>query len=299
MTDSPAILCAGSALWDIIARTEWMLKPGHDVPGRITRQLGGVALNVALALAARGRRPGLLSAIGPDPSGERLIAAATGAGIHCEHILRTGERTDSYLAIEDARGEVFGAVADCASLERHGTEVLAPLRDGRLGSVAEPYGGCLVVDGNFPQELLDALRRDPALAAAQLALVPASPGKATRLASIMLAPRARLYVNRIEAEILLGQTYATAREAAAALQIRGAAEVVVTDSARPAAAAGPGYLLTCAPPQITARTTTGAGDAFLAAHLDLATSGADPQAALDGAVTAAAAHVSGGDFENV
>lgn len=290
MSDLP-ILCAGSALWDIIARTDRTLKPGFDVPGRITRQMGGVALNVALALAARGAAPVLLSAVGRDAQGDRLLASATAAGVNCTCVARIEEPTDAYLAIEDSQGEVFGAVADCASLERRGDEVLAPLRDGRLGSEQAPIRATVVIDGNFPQAILDDLASDAALAAAHLALVPASPGKAERLRKAMRHPASTLYVNRIEAQILCRATFASAAEAAAALCDEGAARAIVTDSHRPAAEASGSGIWTATPPEVTARTTTGAGDAFLAAHLAADTDPANPQAALDKAVAAAAAHV--------
>ncbi|NNU80722.1 kinase [Halovulum dunhuangense] len=292
MTDTLPILCAGSALWDIIARTDRRMRPGFDVPGKISRQLGGVALNVALALARREAPVALLSAVGEDAEGAALLAEAALAGIDCTHVARTADPTDSYLAIEDPLGEVFGAVADCALLERQGAAVLSPLLDGRLGSAAAPWAGGLVVDGNFPQGLLDPLADAPAYRAARIALVPASPGKAGRLARAMTHPGSTLYVNRIEAEILCEAPLPGAAEAAEALLARGAARVVVTDSHRPAAAADADGLLTCQPPQVTARTTTGAGDAFLAAHLDASRRGADPRAALEAAVAAAAAHIS-------
>ncbi|WP_232823055.1 PfkB family carbohydrate kinase [Oceanibium sediminis] len=291
MTKEPQILCAGSALWDIIARTDRTLKPGFDVPGRITRQMGGVALNVALALAARGVAPVLLSAVGLDPQGDRLLASATAAGVNCTNVARISEPTDAYLAIEDSQGEVFGAVADCASLERRGEEVLTPLRDGSLGSEAAPSNSTIVFDGNFPQAILDALPDDPAFAAAHLALVPASPGKAERLRKAMRHPNSTLYVNRIEAEILCRADFTSAALAARALLREGAARVIVTDSHRPAAAAQGDHLWTAAPPSVTAHTTTGAGDAFLAAHLSAEPHAATQQEALDAAVAAAAAHV--------
>lgn len=291
MTDLP-ILCAGSALWDIIARTERSLKPGFDVPGHITRQLGGVALNIALALATRGAPVALLSSVGKDPAGDRLIDMAMAAGIGCDMVLRTEEPTDTYLAIEDGIGEIFGAVADCAALERYSDSVLAPLHDGRLGSADAPWSGTLIIDGNFPAEALTRLPHDPAFSAARLALVPASPGKAERLALALHHPNATLYVNRIEAEILCQRRLADAAEAALAVRALGAAHAVVTDGARAAAYAGPGDAHgTALPPKVEARTTTGAGDAFLAAHLDAIRMGADDADALATATRAAAAHV--------
>jgi sugar/nucleoside kinase (ribokinase family) len=64
---TPDILCIGSVLWDIIGRSPASMRLGSDVPGRITRLPGGVAMNIAMTLARFGMRPALLSAIGRAP----------------------------------------------------------------------------------------------------------------------------------------------------------------------------------------------------------------------------------------
>ena len=50
----PDILCIGSVLWDVIGRTASHMAPGSDLPGRIARVPGGVALNIAATLAGWG-----------------------------------------------------------------------------------------------------------------------------------------------------------------------------------------------------------------------------------------------------
>jgi sugar/nucleoside kinase (ribokinase family) len=285
------ILCAGAALWDIIARAGAPLHSGADVPGRIERRMGGVALNVALALAGHGARPALLTALGRDSQGDRLVAALEARGVDCAHVTRTGDPTDTYLAVEDAEGELFAAVADCAGLERAGEAVLAPLRDGRLGDAARPWPGTLVIDGNLPEAVLAGLAGDPAFAAARLAFVPASPGKAARLGCALGLGRAVLYVNRREAEVITGEEFPDAAAAAEALVARGAARAVVTDGGRMACAAGPEGAVRLTPPPV-AGGVTGAGDAFLAAHLAAEARGLGPGAALEAAVGAAAQHIS-------
>jgi sugar/nucleoside kinase (ribokinase family) len=289
---SGAVLCVGAALWDVVARAGRPLGPGSDVPGRIARQPGGVALNVALALAARGARPVLLAAVGRDTAGEALIAAASARGVDCAHALRHEGPSDAYVAIEDAAGEVFAAVADCAALERAGPAVLDPLRDGRLAAPGAPWTGAAVIDGNLPAATLAEVAALPALAPARLAFVPASPGKADRLAPVLAARRGAIYLNRTEAEGALGRGFPDSAAAALALRGLGLAEAVVTDGPAPASHAGPHGLVTRAPRPVATRSLTGAGDAFLAAHLAAVAAGRDPEAALAEALDASARHIS-------
>ncbi|HFQ15736.1 MAG TPA: kinase, partial [Rhodobacteraceae bacterium] len=60
MKDKVDILCIGSVLWDVIGRSPGRLAPGADVPGRISRLPGGVAMNIAMMLARFGLTPALL-----------------------------------------------------------------------------------------------------------------------------------------------------------------------------------------------------------------------------------------------
>lgn len=288
------VLCIGAVLWDVIGRSPSRMGPGADVPGRIRHIPGGVALNVAAALAARGQAAAVLGTIGLDPEGEALLAAVRAMGVGTDWVHRDPRLlTDTYMAIEDTHG-LIAAIADAHSLEQAGEAVLAPLRDGRLGSTDTPWRGPVVVDGNLTTAQLSAIAIDPALAAADLRVVPASPGKADRLAPLIGPPHVTLYLNRAEAETLAGRPCATASQAAAAVIARGAARVLVTDGERPAACAARDQpVLTSTPPHVTIARVTGAGDCFLAAHLAAEAAGKDRTAALAAAVAAAAAHVSG------
>lgn len=295
MSAALPVLCLGAVLWDVIGRSPAPMGPGADVPGRIRHQPGGVALNVAAALAARGRAAAVLGAVGTDPEGAALIDAARALGVGVDWVHRDPARpTDAYMAIEDSEG-LIAAIADAHSLEAAGEAVLAPLRDGRLSSAAAPWRGLVVVDGNLTTAQLAAIAADPALARADLRVVPASPGKAERLAPLIGPDHVTLYLNRAEAETLAGHPCAGAAEAAAAVVARGAARVLVTDGARPAACAarGAAEVLTRQPPPVTIARVTGAGDCFLAAHLLAEEQGADRATALDAAIAAAAAHVAG------
>lgn len=289
MTRTADVLCIGAMLWDVIGRAPRRMAPGADVPGRIRHLPGGVALNVAVALARWGLAPAVLSAVGRDPEGEALIAEAGRLGVLTDRLTRdTGLPTDCYMGIEDSEG-LIAAIADAHSLEQAGAAILAPLD-------ALNWAGPVVLDGNLTQDLLDVIARDPRLARADLRVVPASPGKAERLEPLIAARRGCFYLNRLEAEILAGRACPDAASAAEAVVARGAARVLVTDGPNPAAEAiAGGITLTHRPPVVTVARVTGAGDCFLAAHLAAELNTQPRDAALARAVEASAAHVSGKD----
>lgn len=293
LKNPPDILCIGAVLWDIIGRSQRTMKAGHDVPGHITRLPGGVALNIAMTLAGMGMRPAALCAVGRDGAGDDLMAACAALGVDMGFAHRSCDTTDIYMAIEGANG-LIAAIADAHSLERAGDAILAPLIDGRLGSIKAPYSGVIALDGNLTTDLLAHIAQSAAFSAADLRLAPASPGKAERLAPLLAHPRATLYVNLIEANILCAAAHDTAASAAAALVARGAQRVLVTDGGNPCALAGQGMdPITAQPPRISPKRITGAGDTFMAAHIAAERRGLAGASALDAALTVSAAYVSG------
>ncbi len=289
----PDILCIGSVLWDVIGHSPSHMAPGADVPGRITRQPGGVALNIALTLTRFSLTPALLTVLGRDREGRELAAACTARGLVMDHAHLSGDLpTDRYMAIEAANGLV-AAIADARSLEAAGAQILAPLRKGPLATTAAPWEGPIALDGNLTEALLGEIATDPAFARADLRIAPASPGKAARLLPLISHPRATFYLNREEAGILCAQDFPDAARAAEALKARGAHRVVVTDGAAPCALRDGEGLLTLAPPEVPVARVTGAGDTFMAAHIAAEIHGRGRRAALRSALGAAARHVSG------
>ena len=290
----PDILCIGSVLWDVIGRSHLPLRFGQDMPGRITRLPGGVAMNIAVTLAHHGLAPAILTAIGRDREGDDLIAACTQLRLITDYVYRSDDLpTDRYMAIEGANG-LIAAIADAHSLEAAGDKILRPLLDDRLGSLAAPWPGMIALDGNLTGALLSDIAHHPAFARADLRLAPASPGKAERLAPLLRHPNATLYVNLEEARLLTQTEAATAPEAALALLARGAHRVLVTDGGHASADARQGAsVISLQPPRVPVVRVTGAGDTFMAAHIMAERKGASREAALQSALHAAAAHVSG------
>ncbi len=291
MTDLPPILCIGAALWDVIGRSPAPMRLGADVAGRMTRQPGGVALNIAMALARQGQRPALLAAIGRDMMGAALVAELDARGVATAYLHRADELpTDAYMAIEDANG-LIAAIADTQSMEAAGLRLTDPLRDGRLGTEAAPFTGMIALDGGLTGSQLHELSTDPVLAQADLRVVPSSNGKAGRLRPFLTRPGTAFYVNLEEAGLLCDQPFTTTPDAARAMLARGAARVLVTGGAAPATDADAHDLITRAPPAVQPRRVTGAGDTFMAAHMAAEHAGQSRAQALKHALQIAADHV--------
>ena len=293
MTKPADILCIGSVLWDVIGRSASAMRQGSDVPGRITRLPGGVAMNIAMTLARFGLRPALLTAIGRDAEGDELVAACAARGMVTDLIYRSDDLpTDRYMAVEGANG-LIAAIADAHSLEAAGPKILTPLSDGRLGTQSAPYTGPIALDGNLTLDLLSSIAESPFFAASDLRVAPASPGKAERLLPFVTGGRGTLYVNLEEAGLLCQQRFTSSRAAAEGLLAKGAARVLVTNGGEDATEGRPDGLLSRTPAKVLVTRVTGAGDTFMAAHIASDIRGLAPDAALDTALQSAAAYVSG------
>ncbi|MFQ3253722.1 PfkB family carbohydrate kinase [Loktanella salsilacus] len=293
MNQTPDILCIGSVLWDVIGRTASHMRTGSDVPGRITRLPGGVAMNIAMTLKRFGLQPALLTVIGRDTEGDELIAESQNMGLNCDFLYRSDDLpTDVYMAIEAANG-LIAAIADAHSLEAAGDKILRAMSDGRLGTAEAPYAGLIALDGNLTDDLLRIIAASPLFAAADLRVAPASPGKAERLLALLGHPSATLYVNLEEAGLLCQTHFDDSASACTALLERGAYRVLVTDGGRAASEGTAGDVITAHPPAVLVTRVTGAGDTFMAAHIASERQGLDRPAALARALDAAATYVSG------
>ena len=287
------IICIGSVLWDIIGRSSSHMRAGSDVPGRITRLPGGVAMNIAMTLRRFGMTPTLLTTIGRDEEGEELMSACMRLGMVADHIYRSDDLpTDRYMAVEGANG-LIAAIADAHSLEAVGDKILRPLADGRLGSPKAPFAGLIALDGNLTEALLGDIVKSPLFTKADLRVAPASPGKAERLLPLLGREGTTIYMNKEEAGLLTHQRPDTAAQAAEHLLALGAKRVLVTDGGQNAADASADGVIVAQPPSVLVTRVTGAGDTFMAAHIAAEAAGQTRANALDAALQAAADYVSG------
>ena len=293
MQKPPEILCIGSVLWDVIGRSTQAMQAGSDVPGRVTRLPGGVAMNIAMTLRRFDLRPALLSVVGQDSEGIELIRKAEALDLNMNFLYRSEDLpTDQYLAIEGSNG-MIAAVADAHSLEAVGDKILAPLENGLLGTAERPFEGLIALDGNLTVALLAQIAASPLFTKCDLRIAPASPGKAERLLPLLGHKGATLYVNVEEAELLCQQSFSDAQVAAQTLVARGSNRVLVTHGPKVAALADSQVCVLAAPPAVLPSRVTGAGDTFMAAHIAAELRGLRGVKALQSASNSAAAYVAG------
>ncbi|HEC23623.1 MAG TPA: ribokinase [Chloroflexi bacterium] len=118
MDERGYVLVIGAANLDIKGQPDVALVRGSSIPGRIRTSLGGVARNIAENLARLEVETVLLTAVGDDEVGERILGHAAGSGIDIsEALVVEGERTGAYMALLRKNGALDVALDDMAILQ--------------------------------------------------------------------------------------------------------------------------------------------------------------------------------------
>ena len=143
---------------DIAGHSRAALLRGDSNPGEIEFSPGGVARNVAENLARLGRpsrRVHLISAVGADDFGRRLITATQASGVDVGLVgVFEDARTATCLALQGPNGDMALAVNDMAILARLSVAHLTPFK-----AVLE-NAACTVLDCNLSAEALRWLLED-------------------------------------------------------------------------------------------------------------------------------------------
>jgi pseudouridine kinase len=148
--DGP-ILVIGSASLDIIGRASGQINYATSNPGVVRSSLGGSARNIAENLARLGMQAILISAVGDDPEGERVLGETAKAGVGVDYCLRLeGQRTGAYLAVLDDQGALHLGLDDMPTIASITRDHL------RACSHLFKQAAALVVDANLPPKSLAA-----------------------------------------------------------------------------------------------------------------------------------------------
>jgi pseudouridine kinase len=192
-----SVLCMGGCVIDRVGETADARERLHTSNiGRMRSSLGGVARNVAENLARLGIDVRMLSLVGDDPEGARVLSESSQGGIDMRLVGRSSEAaTASYTAIFNGEGELVIGLADMAIFER----ITADSIRGGLASFAAD--GFLFADANLPPAVLQAVAETKG--SRILASVPVSIQKLARLIPILDAIDI-LFLNLYEARALFG-----------------------------------------------------------------------------------------------
>ena len=263
MDIKPKILCIGSILWDIIGYSITPLARGDDKEGIISKQPGGVAMNLAVRLSKYGITPAIISALGDDTEGLELIEICKKHSIIYDDILVCPKRrTDFYMAIEDPDGVAL-AIADTRLLTENKRKVLNPLISGRYKNWNSP----IILDSNLSSEVLEELRYNSAFKNSDFRLAPGSPSKVDRLIMFLTHSGSSIYLNLKEANYILRKTFQSSVDAALEILSYGLNSVLVTNGERTACFAQGNELIKLKPPTVKVSKLTGAGDVLMATHI--------------------------------
>ncbi len=179
--DGP-VLVIGAAGVDIVGRLRGELRSKTSTPAVIRSSYGGVARNVAENLVRLGQPVNLISVVGEDDEGDRLLQGLVAAGVNPERVLRTSQYvTNSYLAIIDSQGELQFALDDMRAINCLTPQFI------REQAALFKEASILFVDANLPK---DTLRTVMSLARRAHLPICADP------TSVSLAVRLRPYLSR-------------------------------------------------------------------------------------------------------
>jgi len=182
LADRPVLVIGGAGV-DIVGRLEADIQPGTSSPAKIRSSFGGVARNVAENLARLGQGVNLITVVGEDDPGERLLRTTAEAGVNVEAVMRTGRHpTGSYIAVVNDKGEFLYGLDDMRAMEALTSEYMRQHQD--LFSEAS----LLFIDANIPK---NTLRTVMSLARKAKLPVCADPTSST------LAPRLQRYLPRL------------------------------------------------------------------------------------------------------
>jgi len=148
----PYVLVIGAASIDSKGRAGGPLTLGTSTPGKVRVTVGGVARNVAENLTRLGVEAVLLSAIGQDGSGKRILNNAAEVGLNTDFCLITTEgHTSAYLAVLDENGNLVMSVDDMSVLACITPQIIEQRRD--LIKKAQ----LVVLDSNLSQPTINTV----------------------------------------------------------------------------------------------------------------------------------------------
>lgn len=147
-TKQDYVVVIGGANVDILGMPFDGLTPHDSAPGELKYTSGGVGRNITENLARLGVNVKFITAFGKDANGDRLKGELEALGVDVSYSLTLAdENTSTYICLNDNRGEMQYALSDMRILDRLDEEFFADKFD--VINVAK----CVVLDTNLGEIL--------------------------------------------------------------------------------------------------------------------------------------------------
>jgi pseudouridine kinase len=235
--------------------------------GEVRISLGGVGRNIAENLARLGRPTRLISVVGDDLYGRRILEEAAAIGLDMRDSIVLRDRpTSTYLCIMDESRDMAVAINHMDSIEAMTVDYLQARR-----GIIENAQVC-VLDTNLPEPVLDYLL-SAYPSRPDFFLDPVSASKAARVRG-RIGRFHTIKPNRLEAEVLSGlpiRGEGDLERCAQVLHSQGVRRIFISLGPDGVFASEPGRSWRIPNHEVAIVNATGAGDAFMAglayAHL--------------------------------
>lgn len=258
----PRVIGIGAANVDVHAQSRKGIVMRDSNPSYMATSVGGVTRNILENLARQGVSVALLSAIGDDVYGEKIVRDSTAAGIDLSHVwVKHGAVSSTYIAILDERGDMLLGMSDMRIIEDLPNAYL----DENAGLLRDAEA--IVCDACLPLAFLDHLVSHAA-GNTPVLIDPVSTAYARQMAHIA-GKFAAIKPNEMELSILSGlptDTEAEMERACEALLKRGTKRIAVSRGEKGCyyADADGNRIFRALRPVSQMVNATGAGDAFMA-----------------------------------
>lgn len=150
VSDNPYICIVGGANMDIQGFPNSNLILEDSNPGKVSISMGGVGRNIGENLTRMGAETRLISAVGDDVYGHKILDEARKIGLDMnDSIVMNGANTSTYLSILDETGDMKVAIAHMDIFDKISIDFIKSKKE-----IIENSKLC-ILDTNIPEEVLD------------------------------------------------------------------------------------------------------------------------------------------------
>lgn len=257
--ENPYVCVIGGSNIDIQGFPKSKLIMHDSNPGKVKISLGGVGRNIAENLARLGVETRLISVVGDDPYGYKILEEARSIGLDVsECLVLKGETTSTYLSVLDETSDMAVAISHMDTIDRMTSAYIRSKRQ-----IIE-NASLVILDTNLPFDVIETLVTT--FRKTDFFLDTVSTTKAAKVKSL-IGKFHTIKPNRIEAEILSGikiESESDMKKATDKLHEFGVKRIFISLGAEGVFVSDQGKSAHYTPPPVKMINATGAGDAFMA-----------------------------------